>query len=1089
MDTSLVKVLDAEGQLLGTGWVVTPSGHVLTCHHVVDGHVVLQLEGRGGSRATVGADSVTLVPEHDLALVTSVPELGAPLPVAPISSVPVVGYRTKGFHRLGDAIRAAFPAEGRVTGTTTVRYHTATQEYEIVAALVLRDEEFSPGLSGAPVVDRETGAVVGVVSTMLRSDLGAGGLAVPLSADTAPQPLQAVLAENAENVPVWGRHLNVAGLRAACDEQVRAALDDLALLNRVGLADRVPREGVQTRLDELAERGRAPVVALVGPSGVGKSTEVAALVARRRRPAVLLRASALTGQAVHIGTAVAAALYEATGGQLPEDDGRLMAEAAGRLGGVLVVLDALDKMPVPPAALGEWTTRSLSWLRKASARLVVSSRPEYWELFTPPLLATNPPLVDVVTLGEFTDAEMRAAAQRRGISVGAEAGPLHLPVMLALYADAVRSPGSEAAVPVDDVLEAYTRAAAQRIAAEIGSGASAGTVLDWLAEAARALFEGNADELSPAEFHRIFPDALLAGDRVVSEHLMSQAPRGYRFVYDDVADWLQGRFVQLDAQLTDAGLRDLGRGQGWRRVGPTAYALREQARIGGAEALVQQLDRLVAAVPRVGETAASLLEQTLLKVPDARPYRASLEQFARSQATQLAGRLTATAFWAELALPLEDRLALLRLLVPADTYWGWRQKDWADVPVHEPEWHFAALAHELVAANPERGFPALRDWFDDGTRLAGGESSVAEVALGILFRLRRVRPDLLWHVLGGGSGSRYLLLDSLATDDPELLIDLVARRGADVDPGQTVRAAAMLPLSSLSDELRRDVLEVLRSLLSRPLAPDVRATALDLLARNDDDSEALAALVAQFLAGRPGTSAYTFVGLLPHAPDTVVAALVKVLREDADRRDDVLQATGGLADATATGTIDAALLDLLRSGRVEVSYPVSRYVEDRLWRAPRLDPLLDQLAHQVIAAPPGSGRDVLAYPLTSHKSLVDDGDARARLARDLVTAADDPQTLSRVVDKAAEEPDLALGHDVLIREALDRLPAAEADDALFRSAYLKHSFGPTLYEWLVSGKLTAPGPLVQRFRELVDAGEAPKAAADRVMDEELDRRL
>lgn len=128
------------------------------------------------------------------------------------------------------------------------------------------------------------------------------------------------------------------------------------------------------------------------------------------------------------------------------------------------------------------------------------------------------------------------------------------------------------------------------------------------------------------------------------------------------------------------------------RIGPVVQAMLLAGRRHGDAALAHRMADLIEALDRLGARArdvrpsrpghedaawwaARLLRETLLKVADARPYAGVLRV--------LAGRITRAAgpdgvvpggaytafdpwFWRRLRLPMEDRVDLLRLLMPAD---------------------------------------------------------------------------------------------------------------------------------------------------------------------------------------------------------------------------------------------------------------------------------------------------------------------------------------------------------------------------------------------------------------------------------------
>ena len=209
---------------------------------------------------------------------------------------------------LGRAVRASFPVQGEVTGTTSVSYETMTSEYRMNGVLVLRGDSINAGLSGAPVLDLENEAVIGVVSTRFSNDSWRGGFAVPVALAAANPALAAVVQRNQASVPAYGAYLNAPAARTLCAEITDSEIEKLTRLRGVHLPRRVPRRDAETVIGEFLG-GNSPILAIFGQSGVGKSTELAALARRLHGRSLLLRGSSLTrGGSGGLGAAIQAAL-------------------------------------------------------------------------------------------------------------------------------------------------------------------------------------------------------------------------------------------------------------------------------------------------------------------------------------------------------------------------------------------------------------------------------------------------------------------------------------------------------------------------------------------------------------------------------------------------------------------------------------------------------------------------------------------------------------------------------------------------------------------------------------------------------------
>lgn len=397
-DAALIRFHDLAGRPRGTGFVADHHGTVLTSHEAVDGLPRLVLSTAGDRRRVVAAADVTPLPALGLALVRT-EGLGVdPLPLTARDRVEAGTYVR---------IAAGGWREARVLGATDVTY-TATDRFhhlrdvlELAVGTCGRDAlRLGGGAAGGPVLDAVTGAVLGVLGTALSSGHSDVGFAVPLRRATTG-PLAALLAENAATVPAYGADLNPAGVLALTATSVRDGDPLAAPGGGSGAAEPVERTGV-TREFTAFTAGRARVLGLVGAPGSGRTTELAALAARRSRgpdaaPTLWLRGADLHDDDLSLADAarrtlarsariVAAADRPGGGGPGdPGDPGHITPErlahvvrTAGRP--LLILLDGPEEMPpVLAHRLPEWTEGTATWLRETGARLVVACRAEYWE--------------------------------------------------------------------------------------------------------------------------------------------------------------------------------------------------------------------------------------------------------------------------------------------------------------------------------------------------------------------------------------------------------------------------------------------------------------------------------------------------------------------------------------------------------------------------------------------------------------------------------------------------------------------------------------------------------------------------------------
>ncbi len=380
---TLVRICDPAGRPRGTGFVADDRGTVVTSHEAVDGLLRLVLHGTGDRSCRVAADAITALPELDLALVHT-----GGLDVLGVEPLPIV---LRGRIEAGTYVRIAAHGwrEARVLGVAPVTYTATDRSYRVGTAMELalgtdgRDALRLRGAAvGGPVIDPESGAVIAVVGTALRGGHTAAGFAVPLVGASTVEPLSALLRRNATTVPGYGRDLNLAGA-------LQLAAMSIGAGGPGAWPDPVERPDVTAEFTAFTAAGESPavVLGLVAEPGTGRTTELAALAARRARgcdPALTLwlRGADLLADDASVADAISRTLGQAgrivtaagAGGDMatatPERVARLAADSGCPL---LVLLDGPEEMPpVLAHRLDRWTERTADWLRSNRARLVIA---------------------------------------------------------------------------------------------------------------------------------------------------------------------------------------------------------------------------------------------------------------------------------------------------------------------------------------------------------------------------------------------------------------------------------------------------------------------------------------------------------------------------------------------------------------------------------------------------------------------------------------------------------------------------------------------------------------------------------------------
>ncbi|MEU0408668.1 trypsin-like peptidase domain-containing protein [Streptomyces griseorubiginosus] len=831
----------------------------------------------------------------------------------------------------------------------------------------------------------------------------------PLAENAPTDPLAALLAENAATVPAYGADLNLAGVLELTATSVGQDGPPGALAGHVGRGDTTGpvQRAVTAREFAAFTDGPATVLGLVGPPGSGRTTELAALAARRHRgpapaPTLWLRGADLevtddsVADAARRALSRAARIVATSGDTVAADLGDVTPERLARLSldagrPLFLLLDGPEEMPpVLAHRLAEWTRGTARWLRETGARLVVACREEYWEGtdFPAELLYGDPGrhVPPRVPLADLTDDEARRARARYELPDGTLTAPddRH-PLTLRLLSE-VRAalPGTpHAPVDRDQVFEAYLDLMCLRIAVRLATpGGLRGSAVRRLAakvsgqvhEAARRSLGPGQGELDRASFEAVFPwgpaPKRLGGtgwaSAVLAEGLLVPAGTGYRFAHEELADWIQGMHLDLDEALRVLVHRRVtGREQPLpvphHRIGPVVEALLLVARQHGTPQLSYRLEELLHALDADPHSwwAARLLTETLRRVPDASAYTDVLRQLADRL---VAGRRRSEpvppgfgpAFWTALRLPQRARFDLLRRLVLADG------------PPQEPGPRFLDAVAELLAADPTAVQPQLTRWFDDDRALpATPHATVAEAAQALLHTHRTRALDDLTEVLVGCAHRRGdELLAVLAEDEPSAVCRAVDRWAHDERPARRVAAVAygLRAAPHVRTEADRELLRYAAlALLARPEDRALHGGALALLVRDPHTrARHLPEALGHFAAGDPQFPPGALVPALATHPGPVLDAFRERLR-----RPGAGDALRTLADVTtpALARRVAALVREAVERRPETAGDVAAYVDRRLDQGPAARAVLLPLVTGLLDGGPEGVRAALAAVL------------------------------------------------------------------------------------------------------------------------------
>ncbi|MFC1421448.1 serine protease [Streptacidiphilus cavernicola] len=870
VDEALVRVSDSSGRQRGLAFPVDHQGTLLTSHETVDGQSALLLTWPGGAVRRVTADDVIALPEYDLALLRT----DAVLPPLALG-----GGSGSAATRLVQLAGPTQTLQGGVVGPVTARY-AAVERWHLVADSWLLELDQAPHglpveLSGAPLLDAETGAVVAVATAALRSHRRGAVLAVPLRAAAGHPAVADLLARNAASVPAYGRALNLAGVL----ELTAATTSALTPLvgPRVERADAPPG-------DWSADR---PVLAVLAEPGCGLTTELAALALRRARSATRQPTVWLRGADLHPHDA---SLFDAVERVLPDAERACRLAAAGHRP-LLVVLDRPEEMPPSlQPDLAEWSAETGRQLRRTGARLLIGCRPEFWQQQRFSAEDVQPPHL----LGDLPAEAAEELARRLGLRAGGCPAPRH-PLALRLLAEL---PIPDAAPTRAELLEATVDFACLRIARRLAhpdrrtAAAAAGRVH----EAARRMLGPGSGALTRADFDEVFPGVW--GPAVLAEGLLVPAGPGYRFAHEELSEWLQGVHLDLpaalgallgDTALPRQAVSHRRRGQRGTPVPPPPRAPVRglpvpRHRIGPVrEALLrveqpeEQLSRLVLCLdgPEAAEPgsaphwwALNLLSSVLLRLPD------PVERLPLLRA--LAARMSAHPepplpldFWTRLPLPTPVRIDLLRELA--------RGGDPAPLD---------AVAAVLVA-DPAEALPALCGWLRD--------EQFAASAVHLLRGHRRVALDDLTEALVSAAHPRAdALLRELAVIEPSALCRAVDRWAHDPRPERHVAAAVHAPAITPASGPDRSLLRfAAQALLARPAERELHGAALTLLVADPETRPRhLPDAVAGYAAAEPHLTPDSLAPALDSHTALVLAAYRARLHQPGEEAAAVLRTLG-----------------------------------------------------------------------------------------------------------------------------------------------------------------------------------------------------
>jgi hypothetical protein len=553
------------GGEFGTAFLIELSGRsglFLTAYHVVSSAVrrkfAIRLR-RGKGRGFL-AKIVDINPARDLALLSAQLPERVSFRSAAIALVQDVDRLT--VFQMFDpdsGIVAPLPVAIPYVGETAVRLKVGAKPTVIDRVWSQQGLEIPGGTSGAPVVSEKDDAIVAVACAGA-DELGHAFFVPLISAQTASskgqgRTIATTLAVAQDSATRLGSRPNRRGVSLRCWMQTRASVRSLAasgVYEREHAIDRVPMSSAIKQF-LLSDKF---VALLAGESGVGKSTGVARFARRTRldRPVLLLRAAQIALKENALETALSDALKLATTadlGKLPP-----MSQPAP-----LIIIDGINELPIGREDWSFFVRVQLSDFLDMATRqgwkVLLTTRRDRLEdmtdlnstgkLYDP---ASEPGhsrdkkvgAVPCLRLASFDRNEFERLLKAYQLPASLPFAELRHPIVFRLLAEA-SSKGDAASVRVRNLFSQHLSELLRRIHMRCKDRSP-----DRIRELIQVLASINSGTTPGYVAHESLGDPRdeAVAEAAVAEGLFERVPGGYRYIYDEVFDYVQARTLVDD---------------------------------------------------------------------------------------------------------------------------------------------------------------------------------------------------------------------------------------------------------------------------------------------------------------------------------------------------------------------------------------------------------------------------------------------------------------------------------------------------------------------------------------------------------------
>lgn len=562
---SVVRI--EHGRSYGTAFLLDPAGFFLTAYHNVADAWTAGSRVRVLRGATVDTTGVVIAVDvsRDLAVLKVDLPPGHQLRPAALAapSVPPAQGLLVVFHMLDAKVGVVAPIETRTDhlGETVVSYPIGGSPVLVDRVWSRQDLVIIGGTSGAPAVDPGLAAIVAVACA--GADVLRQAFFVPIgtafSRLASSVQISKLLFDAQERVSRLGSHPNGRGLRVLGWLATRSATQSLLDTAVYDPARSIVRATLLSTLEQFLQ-SNSRLCVLAGVSGVGKSTSIAKIARSQTlsRPIIFLRAAQLELDDGGLRAALAKALSISTIDALPRTN----------LSAPLLVIDGFNE--IRPFARGREVvaTEDLTQLVLARAlkdwKILVTTRVEALDDFKemPPQVSLFDPekhregeasgrddrrrvfdRTPHVRLEGYSRAEFEAVRRLYGLPPSLPYEVFRHPIVLRI---AVRSMDrDQASVPhVRDLLHQYYASVVRRVHSRLGPGRNLELVARRLDQLTSA---GSIDVTGVIPTHLLnLPDDVAVAEAAASEGLLEHVPGGYRYVYDEVFEYIRARTLALE---------------------------------------------------------------------------------------------------------------------------------------------------------------------------------------------------------------------------------------------------------------------------------------------------------------------------------------------------------------------------------------------------------------------------------------------------------------------------------------------------------------------------------------------------------------